>query len=104
MSKNTRIVSLDGEPCPRCQQPTEIREHINVTRCETARPFYYSRWFNCTNPECVTTVIMSGRFRVPNFSEVTPVGEQQPEPEPPFTTYPREPIPEYTGDRPPWEE
>jgi hypothetical protein len=30
------------------------------------RPFYYSRWFNCINPDCRTTLIMPERFKVFN--------------------------------------
>jgi hypothetical protein len=59
-----RIVPGDGDPCPRCGQPTQIREHKAVADRELARPFYYSRWFNCTNASCKTTLIMPPRYIV----------------------------------------
>ena len=62
--RNMRIVPGDGDPCPRCGQPTQIREHKVIAERESARPFYYSRWFNCTNASCKTTLIMPSRYTV----------------------------------------
>jgi hypothetical protein len=59
-----RIVPGDGDPCPRCGQPTQIREHKVINERELTRPFYYSRWFNCTNASCKTTLIMPSRYIV----------------------------------------
>jgi hypothetical protein len=42
----------------------QIREHVSITDKHLAQPFYYSRWFNCTNPTCKTTLVMPDRFRV----------------------------------------
>jgi hypothetical protein len=66
MAKNTKIVSLNGPPCPRCGRATEIREHERITEKELARPFYYSRWYNCPNQnqDCKTTTIMPDEFKV----------------------------------------
>jgi hypothetical protein len=64
MAKNSKIVSLDGPVCPRCGCPTEIREHERITEKELARPFYYSRWYNCPNQDCKTTTIMPDEFKV----------------------------------------
>jgi hypothetical protein len=50
--RNIRIVPGDGDPCPRCGRPTEIREHVSITERELGRPFYYSQRFNCTNKQC----------------------------------------------------
>jgi hypothetical protein len=63
----TRHVVLDGrgDPCPRCGRPTEIREHACITDRERRRPFYYRRWFYCTNRRCRTTTIVPDRYRVP---------------------------------------
>jgi len=63
-TRNIRIVPGDGDPCPRCGQPTQIREHKVINERELARPFYYSQWFNCTNASCKTTVIMPSRYIV----------------------------------------
>ena len=54
----------DGPPCPRCHQPTEIREHKAITAKQLAQPFYYSRWFKCLNGSCHTTLIMPEEFKV----------------------------------------
>jgi len=51
-----RIVPGDGDPCPRCGQPTQIREHKAITERLLERPSYYSRWFMCTNATCPATL------------------------------------------------
>jgi len=61
------VVPGDGDPCPRCCQPTEIREHPEITEKCLRQPFYYSRWFYCTNPKCRVTTYMPERYKV--FSE-----------------------------------
>ena len=58
------VVGENGDPCPRCGKPTEIREHRAITEKELRRPFYYSRWFYCTNRHCRTKLIMPSRFIV----------------------------------------
>jgi hypothetical protein len=67
--KKTIIVAGDGDPCPRCARPTQIREHVAVTDKQLAKPYYFSRWFVCTNADCKTTLIMAERFRVVNDQE-----------------------------------
>jgi hypothetical protein len=69
MAKNTKIVNLNGPPCNRGGCPTEIREHERVTKKELARPFYYSRWYNCPNQDCKTTHIMPPEFKVWNKND-----------------------------------
>lgn len=65
MSKhNYRIIPGAGDICPRCKQATQIRVHIEITAKQLRGPFYYQRWFNCTNSECSTTLIMKERFKV----------------------------------------
>jgi hypothetical protein len=62
---NTRIVLGNGDPCPRCARPTQIREHVAITAEILARRHcHYTRWFYCINPDCATTVITPDRFRV----------------------------------------
>lgn len=58
------VISGHGDPCPRCGQPTEIREHITINEKHLNQPFYYSRWFCCMNNRCRTTLIMPPRFIV----------------------------------------
>lgn len=61
---NRKMVSRDGPACPRCGKPTEIREHDCVTTKMLRQPFYYSRWYNCVNHSCKTTLIMPKEFMV----------------------------------------
>lgn len=71
MTRKCKIVPGDGDPCPRCGKPTQIREHHAVTPKQLEQPYYYSRWFNCTNPECKTTLIMPDQYRVYPISHET---------------------------------
>lgn len=64
--KRHLVVGLDGDPCPRCDFPTEIRVHVEVTDKHLRQPFYYTRWFYCTNPRCRTRQIMPDRYIVWN--------------------------------------
>ena len=70
MSKPKRkryvVVPGQGGPCPRCCQPTQIREHSEVTEKHRRQPFYFSRWFHCTNPQCKAQMICPERFKVWN--------------------------------------
>jgi len=68
--KNYKIIPGAGEICPRCKLATQIREHIEVTEKHLRQPFYYQRWFNCTNVKCPTTLIMPERFKVHQFEAV----------------------------------
>jgi hypothetical protein len=69
MAKNTKIVNLNGPPCFRCGCPTQIREHERITEKELAQPYYYSRWYNCPNRDCKTTLIHAEEFKVRNENE-----------------------------------
>jgi hypothetical protein len=61
---NMKRLFSGGPPCPRCNQQTEVREHVAVTAKELAKPFYYSRWYKCLNSRCRTNLIMPNEFRV----------------------------------------
>jgi hypothetical protein len=63
------VIAGEGDPCPRCGQPTEIREHACISNSELRRPFYYRRWFMCRNPDCRTTTIVPAQYRVFNAPE-----------------------------------
>ena len=70
--KRSRVVLGErGDPCPRCGRSTEVREHGEITPKHRRQPYYYSRWFYCTNNKCKTSMIMPDRFRV--FPERQPV-------------------------------
>lgn len=62
--KRYNVINTLGEPCPRCGGPTEVREHTEITEKHLAQPFYYSRWFFCTNRQCRTQLIMPSKFIV----------------------------------------
>ena len=63
--KRSRVVPGErGDRCPRCGRATEVREHVEVTPEHRRQPWYYSRWFYCTNPKCKTSMIMPDRYRV----------------------------------------
>ena len=79
MAKNKRqrkkdyvVAGNDGEGCPRCGQPTEIREHAAITEKLLQQPSYYSRWFYCINPNCKMERIMPRHFLVWNGSPPSP--------------------------------
>ena len=75
--RNRVIIAGKGDLCPRCKQPTQIREHIKTTEVELRKPFYYSRWFYCQNTSCKTTLIMPDRFKVfPTRPEIKMVDER----------------------------
>lgn len=59
-----KVVGHDGDPCPRCKRPTEIREHIELRDRQLRAYQYYSRWFYCTNRSCLTRQIMPERYKV----------------------------------------
>ena len=56
---------------------TEVRGHKRVTEGMLRQPFYYSKWFYCTNRQCKTTLIMPPECRV--FREDGKVIEGMPE-------------------------
>jgi hypothetical protein len=66
------VIPGEGDPCPRCGQPTEIREHPRITDRERRRPFYYRRWFMCVNEACRTTTIVRPEYQVINAPKLVP--------------------------------
>lgn len=59
------VIAGIGIPCPRCESPTQIRTHAAVTQKMLRQPFYYRRWYYCTNMDCVTTMVMRDEDKVP---------------------------------------
>jgi hypothetical protein len=47
----------------------EIREHNGVGDKQLRKPFYYARWFCCTNKSCKTTLVMPEQYKVKNPAE-----------------------------------
>ena len=68
---NTKAILGTGIPCPNCGEVSELRYHKEITQKELARPFYYSKWYNCKNPECRTTIFMEGADKVFNKGKTT---------------------------------
>ena len=62
----TVVIGLDGPKCPRCKNPTQIREHQRIGPKQLRQPFYFRRWFSCMNMDCRTTLIMRAEFKVWN--------------------------------------
>ena len=60
------VVPGDGDPCPRCGVPMQIREYSNLTDNDLHRPYFYTRWFCCMNKSCRTTLVMPERYKVMN--------------------------------------
>ena len=96
--KHYRVVGYDGVPCPRCGRPTQIREHPHIGEKQLRQPFYYSRWFNCINNKCKTTLYMLDEYKV--FNHLPAVEEPEESPEVLQRT---EAIFEQLDERPPWE-
>jgi hypothetical protein len=66
------IIGTNGPPCPRCRRPTQIRMHREIGAKQLRQPYYYSRWFCCTNANCKTTTYMLDEFRVWNEGSLGP--------------------------------
>lgn len=64
-----RVIHGEGKACPTCNQITEAREHSVITDRHLRQPFYYSRWYNCNNKQCRTTLIMPNENKIMNKNE-----------------------------------
>ena len=60
------VIGKNGSCCPRCGRPTQIRMHREIRSKQFHQPYYYSRWFYCTNANCKTTTYMQDEFKVWN--------------------------------------
>jgi hypothetical protein len=60
--KKSIVVPGDGDPCPRCGEPMQIREYAGVG--EKLSHEFFSRWFCCMNKTCKTTLVMPARYKV----------------------------------------
>lgn len=61
---NYKIIPGEGDPCPSCSRPMQIREHSVLSEKHLRQPYYFSRWFCCQNKKCRTTLVMRERFKV----------------------------------------
>jgi hypothetical protein len=39
------MIPGDGDPCPRCGKPMQIREYDHVDEKQPSQSFSYERWF-----------------------------------------------------------
>jgi hypothetical protein len=58
--------SNEGDPCPRCCVPMQIREPESIGDRQQRQLFSYTRWFCCMNKQCKTTLVMPARYKVAN--------------------------------------
>ena len=63
------VIPGDGDPCPRCGRPMQIREHPQITAKHRRQPFHYSRWFCCIHNDCKTSTVMPPRYAVWHCSD-----------------------------------
>jgi hypothetical protein len=60
------VIPGDGDPCPRCGVPMQIREYAEASKEHPDQPYFYTRWFCCMNKSCRTTLVMPERYKVVN--------------------------------------
>jgi hypothetical protein len=58
--KKSIIIPGDGDPCPRCGEPMQIREYEK----QAHQPPFYTRWFCRMNNACNTKLVMHPRFKM----------------------------------------
>jgi hypothetical protein len=96
-SGKTTVIPGDGDRCPRCSVPMEIREHNGVGDKQVRQSYYYTRWFCCINKSCKTTLVMPERYKVMN-----PVVRSDTWPDNAKSTV-MQPESADPNERPPWE-
>lgn len=65
----TVIVSKEGPPCPRCKNPTQVRNHDEIGAKQLSQPYYFRQWFYCENPDCLMRVWVLEEDKVWNREE-----------------------------------
>ena len=60
------VITENGPACPRCGRPMQVREHDRIRPKQLRQPYYFKRWFYCTNRRCKTTTVMREEFKVWN--------------------------------------
>lgn len=83
MSSTIRLNEI-GPSCPRCGKPTKVCAHRTITSKQLKQPFFYSKWYKCTNELCKTTLIMPEEFRVFNQALTPPTPKTPLDTEPNF--------------------
>ena len=78
-NKSYIIVRNDDVRC-RCGVLAQAREHRELTTKQLRQPFYFSKWFNCLNQSCKTTIFMKDEYKVVNRGvrqSITPYSQLQ---------------------------
>ena len=57
------VIPGDGDPCPRCGEPMQIREFDGDGEKQLSHQFF-TRWFCCMNETSKTTLVMPARYKV----------------------------------------
>ena len=63
-AKSYVVVGNDGDPCPGCGKPTQIREHPAITEKLLRQRYYFWRWFYCTDQRCDVTTHLNPIYKV----------------------------------------
>ena len=61
--KKSIIIPGEGDPCPRCGKPMQIRAYGDVVDEQLRAAFFYTRWFCCMDKTCKTTLVMPERHK-----------------------------------------
>jgi hypothetical protein len=65
--KTYRIIeNIENKTCPTCKLKVEAREHAEITNTQLNKPFYFSKWYYCSNSDCRTKLVMDDQFKVRN--------------------------------------
>lgn len=64
--RNRKIIQSDGTVCELCNTVAEVREHRSIGAKEKARPFYFSRWYECKNPVCPRRTFFKEQYKIVN--------------------------------------
>ena len=62
--KKCVVIPGEGDPCPRCGKPMQIREYAGPNKKQEGRASFYTRWFCCMNKSCKTSLVMPVRYKV----------------------------------------
>jgi hypothetical protein len=58
------VIPGEGDPCPRCGNPMQIREYADFEEKQERPASFYTRWFCCINKTCKTTLVMPARYKM----------------------------------------
>jgi hypothetical protein len=67
--RRTVVLGSFGPGCPRCGRATKVIRHAQIGPKQLRQPFYFERWFRCTNNNCRTKNIMDPKYRRWNDNE-----------------------------------